>query len=80
MSHESSDCNDNWNSGPEPDCHSLGDTGADLYLAKRGDLNYLDLFWKVPSKELTDFYNNKLKLNVTAAKVGSCLYLMNLGI
>ncbi len=38
----------------------LGDNGADFYLAYRGNINYFEFLWKVPFKELGDFYRTKM--------------------
>ncbi len=39
MSHDGSDCKDDWDSGSQnPNCHSDGDTGADFYIAGRGGM------------------------------------------
>lgn len=56
MSHEGSYCQDLWNSGPNPDCHSIGDEGADMYLAKRGGLTWMKGIWSVPSHDLSAVY------------------------
>jgi len=40
MSHDASYCNDTWDAGNSPDCHLIGDTGADLYNAFRGNLTW----------------------------------------
>lgn len=42
MSHSASWCKDQWNTGVEPICHTIGDTGGDLLLAYRGNLNWKD--------------------------------------
>ena len=37
MSHDGSDCNDEWGG---TGCHNYGDYGADYYLSGRGDAAY----------------------------------------
>lgn len=53
MSHDGSDCLDNWDSGTQkPNCHSDGDSGADFYLGGKGGMAWHNETWTVPTKDL----------------------------
>lgn len=57
MSHIASYCLDDWNTGSQkPNCHSIGDTGADFYLSNKGSLDTVGDVWKIPTKDLSNIY------------------------
>jgi hypothetical protein len=56
MSHDGSDCKDNWNGGPSPTCHTLGDAGADFYNGGRGGMAWHNETWSVPTDDLEKIY------------------------
>ena len=78
MSHEASDCKDDWNNGTNPTCHSIGDTGADLFLAHRGGLDYIKEIWNVPSKFLHEVYN-KVNMSISSIEIADCMATMFVG-
>ena len=78
MSHDSSDCLDEWNEGTDPTCHTLGDVGADFFLAYRGGLDWLDRVWKVPTYDLSQIYQ-RIGLNISQWEIGGCMSLMFIG-
>lgn len=78
MSHEASDCNDTWDGGPEPTCHTIGDTGADLFLAHRGGLEYLQEIWNVPSKFLHEVYDT-VNMSISSIEISECMATMFIG-
>lgn len=46
MSHNGSDCEDDYNSKKQsPNCHNYGDIGADFYLSSRGGIDFLENNW-----------------------------------
>lgn len=78
MAHDSSDCLDEWNSGTSPTCHTIGDTGADFFLAYRGGLDYLDKVWRVPTYDLSQIYQ-RMGLNISEWEIGGCMAIMFIG-
>lgn len=78
MSHDSSDCLDEWNSGTDPTCHTIGDTGADFFLAYRGGLDYLNKVWNVPTSFLSEVYQ-KMGLSISELEIAGCMAIMFTG-
>jgi hypothetical protein len=80
MSHAASDCRDDWGSGEQkPNCHTMGDTGADFYLGGRGGTAWLEHKWRVPTKDLHKIYESIGLPNESAAKILGCTSVMFIG-
>ena len=78
ISHDSSNCLDELNEGTDPTCHTLGDVGADFFLAYRGGLDWLDRVWKVPTYDLSQIYQ-RIGLNISQWEIGGCMSVMFIG-
>ena len=78
MAHDSSDCLDEWNSGTDPTCHTIGDTGGDFFLAYRGGLDWLNTIWRVPTSDLSKIYQ-RIDLNISELEIGACMAVMYTG-
>eukprot|EP00743_Colponemidia_sp_Colp-15_P001591 GILK01001737.1.p1 GENE.GILK01001737.1~~GILK01001737.1.p1 ORF type:complete len:905 (-),score=147.51 GILK01001737.1:91-2769(-) len=74
MSHAASTCHDEWNSGASPNCHDIGDTGADLLLSLRGGLDYITPRWFLPTRDLVEIYK-RIGYNVTSNQLSSCMMI-----
>jgi glycosylphosphatidylinositol phospholipase D len=73
MSHMASDCQDIWE-----DCHGVGDTGADLYLALRGNLSWMSQSWSIPVDDLYNIYKS-IDLEVPKNRLWACPEIMYTG-
>ena len=80
MSHDGSDCKDDWNSGSQsPNCHSDGDTGADFYLGGRGGMAWHNEVWTIPTNDLEAIYKTMNLPNESAQKIAECSLVMYAG-
>jgi hypothetical protein len=61
MSHDGSDCQDEWNTGGadgRPSCHTLGDNGADFYDTGKGGMTWQNETWTIPVTDLEMVYKS----------------------
>ena len=78
MTHSSPFCHDEWNSGSSPTCHTIGDNGGDLFLSYRGNLDWFNTIWHVPTADLSKVYTS-INFNASALEIGACMTLMYTG-
>ena len=78
MTHSSPFCHDEWNSGSSPTCHTIGDNGGDLFLSYRGNLDWFNTIWHVPTSDLSKVYTS-INFNASALEIGACMTLMYTG-
>jgi hypothetical protein len=79
MSHDGSDCQDIWNSGSSPTCHTLGDVGGDFYNTGRGGMAWHNETWTIPTDDLELIYKSMNLPNETSQKIFECTLTMYLG-
>ena len=77
MSHDGSDCEDNWDDPRQkPNCHKDGDEGADFYLSGRGETNWLNEKWTLPTNDLAKIYESMNLKGESAQKIYLCAMTM----
>jgi hypothetical protein len=81
MSHDGSDCLDDWASGKQnPNCHSDGDIGADFWIGGRGGANYFNTSWTVPTKDLSAIYREMMNItDQSSSQIYFCTTEMYIG-
>jgi len=80
MSHDGSDCKDDWNSGSQsPNCHSDGDSGADFYAGGRGGMAWHNETWSIPTNDLEKIYKTMNLPNESSTKIAECTLVMYIG-
>jgi glycosylphosphatidylinositol phospholipase D len=80
MSHDGSDCKDDWNSGSQsPNCHTDGDSGADFYDAGRGGMAWRNETWSIPTADLEQIYKTMNLPDESSTKIAMCTLTMYIG-
>ena len=79
MSHDGSNCKDDWGGSESPNCHSDGDVGADFYLGGRGGVAWYNETWTIPTSDLSAIYKTMNLTDESPDKIFLCTLTMYVG-